>query len=67
MIFEIQTEMRYHCCISHSSGSLGHPDQPPPTDNFMLTHAVFVILLMPRKSSGQNNACLTFLECKNLQ
>lgn len=58
---------RKDCRISHSSGTLGHPNQPPPTDNFMLTHAVFVILLMPRKSSGQKNACLIFLVCKNLQ
>lgn len=46
--------------LSHSFGTSGHPDQPPPTDNFMLIHAVFVILLMPRKLSGQKNACLIF-------
>lgn len=45
--------MRNDCPISHSFATLGHPDQPPPTDNFTLTHAVFVILLMSRKFSGQ--------------
>lgn len=52
--------MRNDRPISHSFGTSGHPNQPPPTDNFELIHAVFVILLMPRKLSGQKNACLIF-------
>lgn len=52
--------LRSDCHISHSSGTLGHPDQPPPTDKFVLTHAVFVILLKCQESHLDRKMTVSF-------